>query len=234
VATTEEEVESAAGSKYTASPALSIMATALERFSRLAFVGVPCQITALRNMQQTKDKRYDALRVKILIGLFCAESFTYGVTNSHGIAAFVEKELGLPLTAVTRFDIKKNNLLVYGPDRVESRPLAEVKDYAWPLCYSCRDLTAELADISVGAVGSKADENALLARSKLGLEIVEQAREAGILQLADLRNPGLIERIAKNKHDRRAAVTPDEERFLFKRSIRGNFKKNQQPQALST
>ncbi|MDP2726399.1 MAG: Coenzyme F420 hydrogenase/dehydrogenase, beta subunit C-terminal domain, partial [Dehalococcoidia bacterium] len=154
VATTEAEVEEAAGSKYTTVPALAILGPALERFQRLAFVGVPCQIAALRNLQSRREAAYPADKVVLTIGLFCAESFVYGQVDSHGMAHFVEGELGISMERVTRFDIKKNNLLVFQGDKVESRPLTEIKHLAWPVCHSCPDFTAELADLSIGAVGS--------------------------------------------------------------------------------
>jgi len=225
LATTETEVDEAAGSKYTAAPALSILRQALERFSRIAFVGVPCQIAALRNLQQRREAAYPADRVVLAIGLFCAESFTYGRPETHGMAHFVQEELGMPLDRVTRFDIKKNNLMVYEAERVEGRPLSEIKHLAWPICHACPDFTGELADLSIGAVGSAADQSTILVRSALGQEMLERAAAAGFLEIAPVRNLGIVERIAQNKRTRRAELSPDAAQFLTKRSIRGNYKK---------
>jgi len=225
VATTEAGVEEAAGSKYTSAPALSTLGPALERFHRLAFVGVPCQIAALRNLQQRNDAAYPADRVIIALGLFCAESFTYGQVGSHGVAQFVEAELGMRLPRVTRFDIKKNNLMVFEGERVEARPLAEIKHLSWPICHSCPDFTAEVSDLSIGAVGSKADENTVLVRSAVGQEVLQRAIQAGVLEARPIQNLGLVERLAQNKHDRRNGLSPEAVQFLTKRTIRGNFKK---------
>jgi coenzyme F420 hydrogenase subunit beta len=222
-------VEQAAGSKYTPAPSLSLLAPALERFQRLAFVGLPCQIAALRNLQQRKDPAYPAERVVLAIGLFCAESFTYGRVGGHGMAHLVEGQLGFPLEEVTRFDIKKNNLMVFRGEQVAARPLAEIKELAWPICHSCPDFTAELADLSVGAVGSKADENTILVRSAQGKQILEQAVQAGVLELAPVRNFAIIERLTQNKRSRREALSPQTFQCLTKRTIRGNYKKAQLP-----
>ncbi len=225
VATTEAEIDSAAGSKYTSAPALSTLGPALERFQRLAFVGVPCQIAALRNLQQRKDPAYPAERVVVSIGLFCAESFTYGQAGTHGIAEFVEADLKMRLDDVTRFDIKKNNLMVFEGERIEARPLAEIKHLGWPICHSCPDFTAELADLSFGAVGSKSDENTVLVRSGLGQEILGKAVQAGVLESRPIQNLAIVERLAQNKLDRRAGLSPEALQFLTKRTIRGNYKK---------
>ncbi|HLB12120.1 MAG TPA: Coenzyme F420 hydrogenase/dehydrogenase, beta subunit C-terminal domain, partial [Dehalococcoidia bacterium] len=159
------------------------------------------------------------------IGLFCAESFTYGEANSHGVAHFVESELGMPLDQVTRFDIKKNNLMVFQGERVEGRPLAEIKHLAWPICHACPDFTAELADLSIGAVGSRADESTILVRSAFGQEVVQRAVAAGFLEQGPVRNLGIVERLTQNKRDRRAGLSAEATQFLTKRSIRGNYKK---------
>lgn len=229
VATTESEVDEAAGSRYTTAPALSILSPALERFQRLAFVGVPCQIAALRNLQQRHDPAYPAERVTLTIGLFCAESFTYGHAGTQGMAHFVESELGVPLNRATRFDIKRNNLIVFEGDREESRPLAEIKHLAWPICHSCPDFTAEVADISIGAVCSKADESTVLVRSNLGKDVLERAVRAGDLETGPIKSLTVAERIAQNKLDRRAELSPESLQFLTKRSIRGNWKKSELP-----
>ncbi|MCL4459030.1 MAG: Coenzyme F420 hydrogenase/dehydrogenase, beta subunit C-terminal domain [Chloroflexi bacterium] len=223
LATSEEEVSGAAGSKYTAAPALSVLGEAVERYERLAFVGMPCQVNALRNLQLRKGERYGAERVVLTVGLFCAESFIYGCP--HGLRPFVEREMGMPIREVSRFDIKKGNFVAYGVERIENRPLVELKELVWPICPSCQDFTAELADISVGAVGSRPDENTVLLRSPLGQQIWEQAHTLEWMQLGAVRNLGIIERLTQNKQARRAALSAEASRFLFKRSIRGNYKK---------
>lgn len=226
IATTEADIMEAAGSKYTSAPSLAPLGPALERFQRLAFVGVPCQVAALRNLQQRKQAEYPAERVIITIGLFCAESFTYGQAGSHGMASFIQTELGMDLGGVTRFDIKKNNLMVFEGERVEARPLAEIKHLSWPICHACPDFTAELADLSMGAVGSKADENTVLVRSAAGRQVLEHAIQAGVLESRPIQNLGIVERLTQNKLDRRNSLSSDAMQFLTKRTIRGNFKKD--------
>lgn len=220
VASTVEEVERAAGSKYTATPALATLREGTENFQRLAFVGTPCQVAALRNLQSRQDERYRADRVVLAIGLFCAESFTY-----DGLVDLIDHEIKLALSAVTRFDIKKNNLIAFQGDQRAEKPLVELKHIVWPICHSCTDFTAELADLSIGAVGSKLDENTILVRSARGVEVMDLARRAGVLELGPVRNFGIVERIAQSKRVRRESLSPEEAQFLLKRTIRGNRKK---------
>lgn len=225
IATSEEEVSRAAGSKYTATPAASLLKSAIEKYERIAFVGEPCQINAIRNLQKRNDPRYPVGRIVFIFGLFCAESFAYGSDQMPGYSHFVEKEMGIPLEQVWRFDIKRNNLLAFSEDKSEERPLTEMKHLAWPMCFACTDFAAELADLSLGAVGSRNDENTLVIRSQKGANLVEKAVDAGIIQLGDIRNTAIVEKLTENKKERRAALSPEEIRFLTKQSIRGNLKK---------
>lgn len=222
VARTAEELLRAAGSKYSTAPALADLAPALESCRKLAVVCLPCQVTALRHML-CRGSRYSPERIAAILGLFCYDTFRH-----QGLASLVEGEFGLPLEQVSRFDIKKNRLVVFRGEETEphgSAHLASLEEHTWPVCRSCLDFTAELADVSLGAVGSKPGETTLMVRTERGAELVQAAAGRGLLRLEAVRNLGLVERISENKRKRRAGLTPEETRLLLRRALRGNYKK---------
>jgi coenzyme F420-reducing hydrogenase beta subunit len=119
VVTTEAEIIASASSWYTYCPNNLALAEAAERgLTRVAFVGVPCQITPNRKMEfadtafldngrkkpkhierQTTFLKGFAGRIALNVGLLCTEVFTY-----EGL--MVEKiqgEMGIPLADIRKF-----------------------------------------------------------------------------------------------------------------------------------
>jgi coenzyme F420 hydrogenase subunit beta len=70
-------------------------------------------------------------------------------------------------------------------DRIVEIPLAEIKPTIPPTCFICLDLTAELADISVGMLEGRPGWNTLIVRSEKGAQITEQAHRSGFLETED-------------------------------------------------
>ncbi|MDM7935696.1 MAG: coenzyme F420 hydrogenase/dehydrogenase beta subunit N-terminal domain-containing protein, partial [Methanothrix sp.] len=105
VATSPEEVISAAGTKYTVSNSVVAVAEAIERgFRRIGFVGTPCQIQALRKTQLVEEPyEIGQRRISLLIGLFCMENFGY----QDLMDGLVRGRFGLDPKEVARFEIKR-------------------------------------------------------------------------------------------------------------------------------
>ena len=168
--TSADELLASAGSWYTYCANNLALADA-ERLGleKVAFVGVPCQITPVRKMQlvdpaylvngkkkekhierQTKFLKGYGARVALNIGLFCTEVFTY-----QGL--MVEKiqgEMGIPLSDIKQFNVK-GKVLIYKKDgTLVEMKLKAAQEYARPECHHCGDFSAELADIACGGVGS--------------------------------------------------------------------------------
>ncbi len=223
LATTGEEISRAMGSKYTTFPAPGELSKAMEGCQRLAVVTLPCQTTPLRYLMHKGNPDFSPEKIVAILGIFCYESFRY-----EGIRALVEEQHQLPMAAVSRFDIKKNRLQFFedgGEGPRGAVPLAEVKRLSWPICHSCIDFTAELADVSLGAVGSRLAENTVLVRTPRGQEIVDLALEKGLIRLEPIRNLALLERLAGAKRKRKEELSPEDARFLLKQTLRGNYKK---------
>lgn len=168
--TSREEVLQTAGSWYTyCANNLALREAEEKGCERVAFVGVPCQVTPIRKMQQAdpaeldngrKKEKHIERQTKFLkgfgdrvdwnIGLLCSEVFAY-----QGLMVEkIQEEMGIPLDDVAKFNVK-GKVLIYKKDgEVVDMPLKRSQEYARPECHHCGDFTGELADISCGGVGT--------------------------------------------------------------------------------
>jgi len=201
VARDYEALKEGAGTKYTLYPSVRGVREAQEEgCSAIAFVGLPCQIQGLRkaetaNANQPYELRIDG--VKLLIGLFCTKNY------NEELLDFVNKQV--PLERVKKFDIKGKELLVYDNDGgVVSFSLNDLEVFVGDGCSVCTDFTAELADISVGSVGSAEGWSTVITRTERGDELVRGASESGYIEVKDIKAKGLelIKRQAVKKRKR--------------------------------
>lgn len=199
--TTEEEVIASASSWYTYCP----NNLALEEAERLdlqkvAFVGVPCQITPVRKMQtvdpayldngRKKEKHIErqskflkgyGSRVALNIGLLCSEVFTFDGLMRGAI----EGDLGIPLTEIKKFNVK-GKVLIYKEDGdVVEMNLKQAQEYARPECHHCGDFSAELSDISCGGVGAM-DWTIVILRTPLGEQLFDAAVRDGAFEVRSM------------------------------------------------
>ncbi len=200
VATRVEELLEAAGSKYSLSPNLSALETAVGSHDSVAVVGTPCQVSAVRKLESHAYGVTDvAERVKLLIGLFCSENLTY-----EGLVELL-KEVGVDVSSVRRMDIAAGRLTVVTSDGEErSIPASELRRYANEACGFCTDLTAEDADVSVGSTGAPDGWNVVLVRTDRGERILQSAVDAEVLEVrnVDEGDPEALERLASDKRER--------------------------------
>ncbi len=79
-------------------------------------------------------------------------------------------------------------------------------------CSVCPDMTAEWADISVGAFEGKSDWNTLIVRTEKGEKLVDQALEKGYLVLDDFPSTSLDHlTLGAEKKKKRAAENAGKE-----------------------
>ncbi|MEM2866226.1 MAG: Coenzyme F420 hydrogenase/dehydrogenase, beta subunit C-terminal domain [Candidatus Hadarchaeales archaeon] len=189
LAKTREEILEAAGTKYTRGP-LFLPLKGAEGLQKLAVVGVPCQVRAARKIQRG-DLPYPKLgeKIKLVVGLFCMESF-----NHEKLREFLREKMGVNLEEVVKFDIKKGKFICRLKDgqskEIEVKALHECVN---PSCFFCTDFTSELADLSVGAVGSPLGRSTVLVRTARGEEVLEVLRRSGKAELKPLAEfkPGI-------------------------------------------
>lgn len=205
VVTNPEDVADYAGTVYSPSPVLKGVEDAAEGYLKedIAVVGTPCQVKGLRQMDMgEKPLKKLSSRVKLIIGLFCMESFPY-----RNIVNLVEDEFGFEIGDVTRFDISKGNFVAYTEEDEEKISVGELKDLMSSSCTVCLDFASELADISIGSVGAPGGHNAVLTRTEVGEEAFQIANEANLeSEPLEEVNPGigLIEKLSNKKKEERA------------------------------
>jgi coenzyme F420 hydrogenase subunit beta len=209
VATTAEEIASAAGTKYTITPSVTGVQMAMDQgFKKIGFVGTPCQIQALRKVQLLEEPyAFGQEKIGLLVGLFCMENFEHELLFPH----LVEGKFGFKAEEVDKFEVQKGMFRVLSGDKVKEVPLEETDEYAWKGCGPCFDFAAELADVSVGSVGSKAGWSTVLTRTDLGAKVYDSALAAGSIEEATVSEKGLAlaGRLAKSKEERFTAKTAD-------------------------
>lgn len=174
---TAEEVLKAAGSKYTACPTLSILDRALRECERLAVVGRPCQVTALRKRMACEPEIKE--RIALVVGLFCMWSLDYRKLALH-LAGKIE------LSRARKIDIPYNRFVVVtdqGAQDLEFEPIRALRRSTCDLCF---DFTSEFADVSVGSTEWKEDWNTLVPRTDPGRAAVDAAGSAGRLRVEPL------------------------------------------------
>ena len=183
IAINGQEVLECAGSRY--SYTLNLMSnvgtSALLGFlegRKAAFVGLPCQVAAMRKIQMLPVEELGWHKAfGPIIGLFCTETFDY-----DGLVKLMREKLGLEPGDVVKMNIKKGRLYFY-PREGEPKAVRvkELADLVRQGCKVCTDFSAELADISVGSLGLEG-WNVVIIRSELGEDVFNSALKADLLE----------------------------------------------------
>ena len=185
VASSKEEVLACAGTKYTSSPTLVGVGSAVSDYARekVAVVGTPCQMRGLSKVT-TGEKADAKIRdaVDLRIGLFCMETFNHG-----SFMEYLENE-GVDASKVEKFEIKSGRFIAHtGSGDPYSVKLSKVKDNVRPCCHSCGDFTSEFADLSVGNVGTPDGWSTVIVRNERGDAALKSAEKAGLVEVKPLQ-----------------------------------------------
>jgi len=191
----KEDILLTAGTKYVNNPNLQVLNQKELKNSKLAIVGVPCQMQAL-----LKSKIYDIgfpslSNIDYRIGIFCMESFTFDSLLK------ICEVLKVDANDVKKMDINKGKFFVYTNKGDEfTVPIKEISHLGREDCEVCFDLTSESADISVGSIGSPSGWNTVLIRTEKGKKLYEDLINNDLIESKELKDvkPGLplLERIA--------------------------------------
>lgn len=234
MATTVEEIKASSASWYTYVPNNLALEQAKEKdLKSVAFVGVPCQITPLRKMEYIDPsilmaakkkpqivsrqrgfmKGYSE-RVSFSIGLFCTEVFRPELMTER-----IEQQMGIPLTDVSKFNVK-GEVLIYKKDGDIARiPLEEaMHEYQRPECKHCGDFSAEMADIACGGVGTDRATIVVL-RTQKAVDVWKQYEASGQVEVWPIAQNkkawNILQRLARRQRERppagplRGASAPD-------------------------
>jgi coenzyme F420 hydrogenase subunit beta len=189
-----------AGSRYSWwVPLLAALKTAVvgRKFKRIAVIGVPCAVQAVARMRESDNDlvRPYGKAIRLVIGLFCTESFDYQALISGKLKTTYHLE---------PHDIKKLNvkgkLEVLKQDGSSTTvPLAELETCIRTGCHSCTDLTAVRSDISAGAIGSPAGSTTLIVRTPVGKGFVDRAVQNHKLEVNTGVDTAAVEKLALAK-----------------------------------
>ena len=174
VAADKEDILACAGSKFNASPSLSLFQDAVKKgFQNIGIIGRPCQVTAARKMQQVAEIKGE--RLSFIAGLFCMGSFSpefYQFIKDKGLGKY--EKMDIP------GDVK------FSSENEETCfPYDEIREYIRKACLICYDPLSELADLSVGSTESDYGWNTLITRTVKGVKLVEDAVASGAIEIKE-------------------------------------------------
>ncbi len=187
--TRAEDVVKCASTKYMATPAVSCLnEAATDGKTNLGFVGTACQLTGVAQMRLNPLEKSDFVDpIGLTVGLFCTWAL-----DTRQLMDFLSTRVDLK--TITGMDVPPppaEVFIVKTGETVVEIPLDEIRELVPKGCGVCPDMTAEWADVSVGAFEGKSDWNTLIIRTEKGEQLVEKAVAEGYLVLDDFPAEGL-------------------------------------------
>jgi coenzyme F420-reducing hydrogenase beta subunit len=168
-----EDIKKSAGSRFLASPGLrKIVEMQREGLKRVAIVGRPCQVQALRKMESNHPTAMQGIDITV-IGLFCMWSLSWEFRKyiSETYAGANIKKVSIP----------QHGLEVETDDGIKQVSTETARAFIRSGCKYCLDMTSELADISVGSFEQESGWNTVLVRSEKGEALLNRAVAEGYL-----------------------------------------------------
>ena len=198
--TNRKELFKGVGYKPTQSPTLSLVGYAINKeHTDIAVVGTPCQIQALRKLQNHHGFDFEAFDlVSLTIGTFCFGTFY----NQSLTSCF--KEYGINNKEIIKVVTDKNkfNMKILTNNGTTEIPLNFIYEKAIrSSCFSCSDYTASFADISIGNIGSEDGWRTMIIRTERGQEIFDLALEKGVFKtnVISKDNEDILLELTRNK-----------------------------------
>lgn len=175
-----DDITSALESKYFPSAVGKAFGSAVYEYGRekIAFVGVPCNILALRKLEAWHHKI--APNIKVLIGLFCLWGFSLNI-----LLEYFAKKYELSKDDMIRF-VLADDFLLYTKKEVKRIPVTEAHNHVMKRCRTCFDYSAEMADISIGSARPLEGWSTVILRTKNGESIFQKAEEAEVIETSSL------------------------------------------------
>jgi len=179
---------------------------------RLALVGTPCQIKAIRKMQAMNI--VPSHLIVFTIGLFCMQCFTLEDLMKKDFA----KKHNIKIEDIEKVNIKDKLILHMKSGLKIQIPLEEVEQIAHDACLACSDFSNDFADISAGGLGSEDGYTSIIVRNSIGKQVYSEALYKGYIQ-------NNIDKIysSKIKNNKQINTIKD---FAIKKRIRNERKIN--------
>jgi len=194
LATTAEEIKAAAGFYFDSSHGMKHLGKDYSTYSpsvqefrpmiqkglrRVAMVGTPCQIQAVRRMEALSIVPSDT--IKYTLGLFCSGNFMFGEKERKKI----EEMAGFSWDDMKKVNVKENLMIHLNSGKVVTIPLDKLDFMKRFACKFCSDYSAEYADISFGGIGADEGYTTVITRSPEGRKIFADAKNNTIEVLED-------------------------------------------------
>lgn len=205
IARKEETILKAMGSKYVYKSLVPKLREAAQRdeIRSIAFIGVPCQINALKAFEKSGLKQIiDKIKVKIC--LFCTHSWDWKALKD------ICDEAKVNLSDINKIDIKGKLLFFTKDGNIIEYPLDKAEERKREGCRLCEDFISSYADIAVGSIGSPGGWSTITILSDRGREFVDIGVKSGLLETKPVTEKG-INKIMKFVHRKR------EEALKYKR-----------------
>lgn len=213
IVTGTSDILNCTGSKYMASPTISVLNREIEgKYNKMGVVGTPCQMTALTQIKMNPlEKNYRNDSLELFIGLFCTwaldpRQFIQYLSSKINIKKIVSMDIPPP---------PAEKMIVKTKETTVEIPLDEVRGHILSGCFVCPDMTAEFSDISIGAFEDDPTYNTLIIRTQKGKSLVENAERKGMLILKDMPEKSIrhLSAGAENKK-KRAFVKAGQDNIL--------------------
>jgi coenzyme F420 hydrogenase subunit beta len=201
VAIVPDDIISAVGSKFFPSSVAKAYGTAVFGYgkNKIAFVGTPCHVLALRKMEAWHHKISDSLA--ITFGLFC-----FGTFSQTSLLEFIEKDYGIKPTEIKRMALSTEFIVQTEAQKIRI-PIEEVEKHIQQSCRTCMDFSAELADISVGTAFPLEGWSTVILRTKIGEDFFNDAVKNGVVKTYSMGDePNVFERVVKAAMQKRSAA----------------------------
>ena len=169
IAENVEDIMKARGTKYLRVKMMSKLGELIDKGKRkIAIVGTACEVRAARKIQQILLNDFPDVEITIL-GLFCFEAFDYEKLKEE-----TQRLLGVDLDKSEKTQIHKGKYIVQVDGKDYSCRVRELNEAVEKGCVYCDDFTANLADISIGSVGSPDGYSTVIVRSDVGKRLLEK------------------------------------------------------------
>jgi coenzyme F420 hydrogenase subunit beta len=186
------ELRHCRGMRMGYAPLLSLLEPAIDAgFKRLAVIGIPCQIVALRGLEKNL-KEQGKLDELLVIGTPCSDNTT--TENFHEFLELIGTDIDRKPGEINYLEFKANyhvELRFTDGNRKEipflKLPLSKLRPDFFPLtCRTCVDYTNVLSDITVGYMAGSGEQWLIVRNDKgqslvemLGDELVREAPKTG-------------------------------------------------------
>jgi len=146
---------------------------------RVAFVGTPCQINAIRRMQALGIVPSDD--IVLCLGLFCSGNFVFNDKAKKKISDIA----GFKWDDVKKINIKEDIIINLKNGTKKKVPLEMFDSFKRYACNYCMDYSSEFADISFGGIGADEGWTTVLTRTPLGRAIISDAKSSKVIEIYD-------------------------------------------------